>query len=1168
LLATTVREQTQRMRFKAMGKDRGAIEQEMMLALPEDALAVGADRHTDQFLETPLGPEALARRLLRLARDAKTAEEEQGLNILFLALVFLRWKETPGSEVIREAPLVLLPVELVRNERTSTFDIRAREDDIRTNLPLQERLRQDFNIALPEIAEEEGWTPSAYMTRVVESVSGHAGWSVEADGMQLGFFSFAKLLMHHDLNLAAWPDGILATNELMAGLLVRGFEPDSPHFSPDAKLDALLDPAEIIQVIDADASQTKVIEEVRRGVSLVVQGPPGTGKSQTITNIIAAAAHDGQTVLFIAEKMAALSVVHNRLVKTGLRDICLELHSRSANKRAVVRELARTLAASANTLPTASGVEHLRATRNALNWIADLLHDPLPPTGESPFRAMAEIIGYIGQGTAPPDIPQEGLECLTREDRTQALAAIRRYVATLQASGPPEVHPFRGTTVHDLQPSDRALLDRELDAALEAMSRLRDEAARLGSILRQVPPETLNDMAAMSQTLASLAKAPEGASQHVPILYNKVGEARMIEGLTAGQEWWQARQAAEGTFTPAAWTADVVTIRAGIAKGQASFLSRLFGPYGRASAELTSLLAGPIPKAPRDRLALVDQLAEVQMLRRRLAGDEDWLQVTLGEHWRGERTPFSALHATARWLVEVKRGGNLSSAQDVITALVAIPEPAEVAKALQIQVNEAQRLAEKPLKRLGLNLPEAGLGPDLQRSPLPGLLSGIARMREATFRYVEWADLARAMLATREARAGGIVDAVVGGRLAPAQAESEFAYACALARWAAARKARPELNRLIDLDRHELVKVFRELEKERLQITQTLILAKHYEQMPQGAIGEIGVIRGEIARQRGHKPIRWLMENAGSMVQRIKPVLLMSPISVAQFLPPGRLTFDLVVIDEASQVRPEDALGVMARAKRIVVVGDQKQLPPTSFFDRLVDEEEGDDDEDKEMPLGANAADMESVLSLCEARGLRSRMLEWHYRSRDPSLIRVSNAEFYGDNLVLPPSPLQKDGNYGLKFSRVPGVYARGGSGLGPQGTNKIEAQAVVKAIADHARLWPELSLGVVSFSKAQADMLTEVLEHERRGNPLLDGFLREGRQEDVFVKNIENVQGDERDVILISVGYGPQVANGRLMAMTFGPINAEGGGTAAERAFHPCPRALRGLCLLRPRRH
>ncbi|MFL2778480.1 MAG: DUF3320 domain-containing protein, partial [Paracoccus marcusii] len=356
-----------------------------------------------------------------------------------------------------------------------------------------------------------------------------------------------------------------------------------------------------------------------------------------------------------------------------------------------------------------------------------------------------------------------------------------------------------------------------------------------------------------------------------------------------------------------------------------------------------------------------------------------------------------------------------------------------------------------------------------------------------------------------------------------------------------ARQARPALNDLPMLDRHDLVGLFRQLEAERIEATKTLILSRHFDQLPRGTQGEMGLIRGEIARRRAHKPVRWLMRNAGAMVQRIKPVMLMSPISVAQFLPPDAISFDLLVIDEASQIRPEDALGVIARARQIVVVGDQKQLPPTSFFDRLVDDAE-DQDEPEDGPQGANVADMESILSLCEARGLRSRMLEWHYRSRDPSLIRVSNAEFYDDRLVLPPSPLQLDPDYGLKFRRVSGAYAARGSGRGRAGTNRIEAEAVVAAMADHARNWPGLSLGVVAFSKAQADMLTEVADAARRRDPALDALLREGGAEDVFVKNIENVQGDERDVILISVGYGPSEPDGPLTRMQFGPVNGEGG--------------------------
>jgi hypothetical protein len=1131
-----------KMRFRAMGKDKTTEGQEMLLALPEADLPSTSDRLTDSFIETPLGPEALARRLLRLATDARTAEEEQGLNILYLAIGFLRWRESPSSEVMRESPLVLLPVQLVRNERTSTFDIVAREDDISTNLPLQERLRQDFGIQLPEVEEAEDWAPSDYFAKVQDVVLGKSGWSIDSDGMQLGFFSFAKLLMHRDLDPGTWPVNAFAESDLLRGLLAEGFEEDTPIFGPEDKLDDILDPAQIIQVIDADASQTKVIEEVRRGASLVVQGPPGTGKSQTITNLIAAAAHDGKSVLFVAEKMAALSVVHDRLVRAGLRDICLELHSRTANKKALAQELGRTLMASAKALPGAADPARLRAARDQLNQIAALLHDPLPPTAETPFRAISEIVGHIGKGAPPPAIPLEGLAALDPAARSRALGTIVGFVAALGRVGAPEDHPYRGTTALDLQPTDLARLEGELAAALATIDALQAETAQIAQALHLPVPQSLSDAAALTAGLRSLAGQPPGREALIPILFDHAAHPRLAEALAAGAEWAAAHQAAQAQFAAPAWSASVATLRPALVRGQASFLSRLFGGYRRASAELASLLTSALPKSPTERLALLDQLAEVQARRARLAEEEPWLQAILGPEWRGERTPFTEVQTATQWLAGVRRAAAFTSAAQLGSAVGALPDPGREAAGLTARITACRDLIAAPIARLRLDLPQAGLGANINTAPLSELRAAFAQMAADPSRYGDWAGLAQSIAAAVGAGAGSIVDAISESRVEPARAEQEFAYACAEARWNSARSARPELNTLPQLDRHDLVTLFRDLEKDRIEATKTLILSNHFAQMPRGTVGEMGVIRGEIGRKKGHKPIRWVMKNAGGMVQRIKPVMLMSPISVAQFLTPGSVTFDLLVIDEASQIRPEDALGVIARARQIVVVGDQKQLPPTSFFDRLVDDVEENDEEDEDAPVGATAADMESILSLCEARGLRQRMLEWHYRSRDPSLIRVSNAEFYGDGLVLPPSPLQLDPDYGLKFRQVPGVYARGGSGLGRQGTNRIEAEAVVKAMADHARAWPDLSIGAVAFSKAQADMLTEVLELHRRRDPVLDAFLREGKSEDVFVKNIENVQGDERDVIMISVGYGPQEPGGRLPSMSFGPVNGEGG--------------------------
>lgn len=302
-----------------------------------------------------------------------------------------------------------------------------------------------------------------------------------------------------------------------------------------------------------------------------------------------------------------------------------------------------------------------------------------------------------------------------------------------------------------------------------------------------------------------------------------------------------------------------------------------------------------------------------------------------------------------------------------------------------------------------------------------------------------------------------------------------------------------------------------------------------------GAVGPLGVLRAEIARRRGHMPIRKLIELAGPAIQALKPVFMMSPLSVAQFLAPGVLEFDLLVMDEASQIQPVDALGAVARAKQVVVVGDPKQLPPTAFFSKLTSG--GDNDDDAEDAVG-RVADIESILGLFTARGLPMRMLRWHYRSKHQSLIAVSNRQFYENKLFIVPSPYTAEAGMGLRFHHI----ANGIFDTGTTRTNMVEAKIVAQAIVAHARDHPDLSLGVAAFSSAQRRAIVDQLELLRRAlPPEAEAFFQAHPAEPFFVKNLENVQGDERDVIFISVGYGPTVPGGRV-PMRFGPLGTEGG--------------------------
>jgi Protein of unknown function (DUF4011)/AAA domain len=289
-------------------------------------------------LQTKLTQEALDRRLLKFFREARTFEEEQGVNILFLAIGFLNWFEDDRSEELCSAPLLLVPTSLERRQGGDHLVLRGRDDDIIINVSLAEKLRGAFGILLPDIPESDEWLPSTYFDAVATAVAGQKRWTVDGQGIGLGFFTFSKFLLWRDLDASAWPDmsGLLK-NALLTKLLGEesASDPEPPLASDDEQIDQRIDLASAIHVVDADSSQAVCIEEARYGRNLVVQGPPGTGKSQTIANIIATAAHGGKSVLFVAEKAAALDVVYSRLKTVGLEPLCLEIHSRKATKLSV-----------------------------------------------------------------------------------------------------------------------------------------------------------------------------------------------------------------------------------------------------------------------------------------------------------------------------------------------------------------------------------------------------------------------------------------------------------------------------------------------------------------------------------------------------------------------------------------------------------------------------------------------------------------------------------------------------------------------------------------------------------------------------------------------------------------------------------------------------------------
>jgi Protein of unknown function (DUF4011)/REase_MTES_1575/AAA domain len=340
----------------------------------------------------------------------------------------------------------------------------------------------------------------------------------------------------------------------------------------------------------------------------------------------------------------------------------------------------------------------------------------------------------------------------------------------------------------------------------------------------------------------------------------------------------------------------------------------------------------------------------------------------------------------------------------------------------------------------------------------------------------------------------------------------------------------PVLSQYRRNEHEQLLKEFRELDRRILQQGAARITAilDPLQSKRGGDDPEVALLMKEAHKKTKHLPLRHLFDSMPGLLLQLKPCMLMSPLSVSQFLSTdaSKVHFDLIVFDEASQILPEDAVAAISRGKQLVITGDNQQLPPTTFFHQNADD--GADEED--VPL------FESILDACLGAGMASKMLRWHYRSQHEHLIAFSNDSFYDGRLVTFPSACFQHASLGVQFKHVPeGVYDRGGKRDNPR-----EAKVVAELVLDHYQKTPDKTLGVIAFSYAQMDAIADEIERQLRDKPDLERYFKEDRLEGFFVKNLETVQGDERDVILLSVGYGRD-EHGKI-ELNFGPLNREGG--------------------------
>ncbi len=1060
----------------------------------------------------------------RLRRRRRVVMEETGASSLFLTLGALSWRDAKGSPAL--APLFLLPM-TVDGRKGRRYTMQAEPGaQVLPNYCLLEKLRRD-GVTIPVLAnppsDESGIDLPGIFQQVRETLlEQQLHFSVEPH-CRLALLQFSTLEMWRDLT-ENW-QAFLA-NPVVHHLV---HSPTETFVDPAAAPELV--PADEVNAylpLPVDGSQLTAVRWASAGRTFVLQGPPGTGKSQTITNIIADCLARGQRVMFVAEKQAALDVVRKRLNQVGLGPLCLDVHGRDQSIKGVRSQLEHALtlegdgaraayqatrdrvAAKIESLDNYAKRVHHEGRAGVSVWSARqqlLAHTPAPNTGSVHFQVPGQVVtGQVDMGAVYASA--RGLS-----------HAMRQLEATEDVA-------------------DWALVGPHAD---DDPAALRGTLARLDGAVRRTEASVVRLLAKVDHSewraLESWLAHVDGGSAFTPDECQEAGGRRALDEadeLEIDLERLHVRFAPTlELLSPQSEAIDTDRVRLDI---RAADDHGFFGRKKAKAAIVESMRANVAPGAPIDYDGLpglldsIDRLREAEsallprlraMLGRAVTPYDPDVKSRLERHRRmidiADKTSrkFPGVHPELAEVVESARNAPGTDFRSDLIEILHAWEEVSIAFGVTPETLSSWLAGRNLLTAISDSLPTWREHVDQGRM---GRVQRIRRVATELERLEAhgFTDLAQKL---RE------------GELSAEDLESQIRHRVNSVILA----ERLEAN---DLDTFDAGRHMNDIATYRDGIHQLRDLL--VDELPatvtrqRGAVlKSMGGLKREISRKRGGT-IRELFRNYGDDVLKLTPCLLMSPHSVAKNLPHGSVNVDVVIFDEASQIRVADAVGAMGRARSVIIVGDSKQMPPTSMFATSMEEIDEDLDEAGEGAAQALApADQESILSEAVDSNLQRLSLSWHYRSQAEELIAFSNAQYYQGRLATFPAPPGERQGLGVRLRRVDGDFERAGSRTNPE-----EAKAILDDILRRLSEDPRTSIGVVTFNAQQRALIEDELE--AMNNPSIRAALTRD-QDPLFVKNLENVQGDERDVILFSLAFSPDPETGRLR-LNFGPLTVAGG--------------------------
>jgi very-short-patch-repair endonuclease len=1053
--------------------------------------------------------------LKNIVKKARTAIEETGVNIAYMAFGFINWTEN-NSQIVMRVPVLLAPITIINDSAIDPYRIKVMDDDLIVNPTFSFKMQNDYGFKLPDY-EDEGI--EEYLYKVAQLVS-KLKWLVSSE-CKIGLFSFQKINMYKDLKDNA-PTILKNTSVLtLMGESIADLikERAAGGKASDAQ-------AEFHNVVDADSSQTEAIEMARSGQSFVLQGPPGTGKSQTITNIIAECLSDGKKVLFVSEKLAALNVVYDKLKKAGLEEFCLELHSHKANKKVVIAELCKTLKApkSAVSERAKAELQAKKSVQKELDQYAEELHRERPVINKSLYSLYERVSAFRSAPAVHfviPDIENRGEEYIA-----EANSALKRFVEFMPSVGYDyHLNVWYGYKNPDCSYQGRLQAQADFEevlalcAQLEGIEKITQKSFGL-AINSISQAHTLRDFFALVKSSNFITPALLNLST----LESVTDAAKKLAALA--REILADKKTLDEACDRDVYKLDGQNLYKKLTKQFNGFFSRLFsGEYKHIVNEIR--LCKNDGKKPRYKaaVALIATLQNYQQKSEEFASSEEGVAKYFGSAYNGVTTDFvkltNELDALGKILSAAGDLGDLPklSASD-------FNEEKEQFARLYTQLNECLNSYEKGERNLTASFDANEF--DVLCSPKATLIAKFSGCLNNLDKLVNWCEFEKLIGKLNDLKLREFADKAIEMKLQPQQIVAAYMRAFYLQWVDIIVNSSPILFKLTRIPHDEAVKLFKEKDELNFEISKAQIKAglsaarPGLDMVAQGSA--IAILLREGEKKRKQKGIRTLLGEIGDLALTLKPCFLMSPLSVSTFLSPD-MQFDVVVFDEASQIFPQDAIGAIYRGKQLIVVGDSKQMPPSNFFNAVA---ETDDDEEEE-----DVTDFESILDLCST-AFPQRRLKWHYRSRCEELISFSNKNFYENDLITFPSSKEKSVGRGVDYIYVDGVFDRKSK------TNRVEAERIVDLVFENIEKYPDRSLGVVAFSISQQNLIDKLISKRRKADQSAEEFFRSDKAEPFFVKNLETVQGDERDTIIFSIAYAKD-AQGRLL-LNFGPVNKEGG--------------------------